>query len=196
MGGSGVGGRFSGKVGEAGGLLDPSVGVVSGLALLGSVLSGDVAGVGNLLKKVEGGIASPNCLLVISTNPYLTVLFGPVLSGVLVLLVGDGDIEVPWVLVGMLGNGDLPVEEFVDDGGVLLLGGEAGEDLQGDAGAGAVGSGELESQDGHELLLLLEVLLELLIGVVGGDGGFDARGWSGSEGGSRGGDGEPVAVIK
>ena len=171
MGGSGAGGRFSGEVGEAGGLPDPLVRV--GAALVpGLVLSGDVAGVGNLFKKVEGGIASPNCLFTISTNPYLTVLLCPVLSRVLVALVGDGDIEVPWVLIGVLGNGDLPVEILVDDGGVLLLGGDAGEDIQGDAGVGAVGSGELESQDGQELLLVLE-LLEVLVGVVGGDGGFD-----------------------
>ena len=75
----------------------------------------------------------------------------------------------------MRGNGDLPVEVVMDDGGVLPLGGEAGEDIQGDAGAGAVGSRELESQDGQELLLLLE-LLELLVGVVGGDRGVGTAG--------------------
>ena len=137
--------------------------------MLGSVLLGHVAGVGYLSKKLEGGAASPNCLCAISTNPYLTVLFCPILSGVRVIPVGDGDVEVPWVLVGVRRNGDLPVEVFVDDGGVLLLGGEAGEDVQGDAGAGAVGSGELESQGDQEVLLLLE-LLESLVGVVGGDG--------------------------
>ena len=84
---------------------------------------------------------------------------------------------------------------FADDGGVLPFCGEAGEDVQGDAGTGAVGSGELESQDGQESLLLLE-LLEVLVGVVGGDGGLDRLGWSGGEDSSRGGDGEPVAVTK
>ena len=162
----------------------------------GSVLSGDVAGVGYLLKKIEGTAASPNCLLAISSNPYLTVLLCPELSGVSVSLVGDRDVEVPWVLVGVLGNGDLPVEVAADDGGVLLLSGEAGEDVQGDAGAGAVGSGELESQDGQELLLLLELLLELPAGVVGGDGGLDTLVRSRGEDGSGGGDSEPVAVIK
>ena len=48
--------------------------------MLGSALPGDVVGVGNLFKKVEGGVASPNCLLAISSNPYLTVLLGPILS--------------------------------------------------------------------------------------------------------------------
>ena len=118
------------------------------MALLGSVLLGHVAGVGYLSKKLEGGAASPNCLCAISTNPYLTVLLRPILSGVAVVLVGDGDVKVPRVLVGMCGNGDLPVEILVDDGGVLLLGGEAWEDVEGDAGAGAVGSGELVCDDG------------------------------------------------
>ena len=57
---------------------------------------------------------------------------------------GDGDVEVPGVLVGVCRNGDLPVDVVVDDGGILSLGGDVG----GDAGAGAVESGEVMSEEG------------------------------------------------
>ena len=87
-------------------------------------------------------------MFVISRSPYLTVLLCPELSGMGVALVGDGDVEVPGVLVGVCRNRDLPVKVVVDDCGVLPLGGDAGEDVNGDAGAGAVESGEVMSEDG------------------------------------------------